>query len=94
MVVLLVLLVVAGAVAFRTTTPDERAMFLERSVVVLRQVQGLVAESNRQLAPYHDILRARTRWPLATVTIAGSDGGRGPVVRGVRLRGTGKRDAR
>jgi membrane associated rhomboid family serine protease len=70
-IALVVVLIVVGVVVFRTTSPDERARFLELAVVFLRQVRSLIAESNRQLTPYYDVLRERTRWPVATFALAG-----------------------
>jgi len=63
-----VLLVVVVAVAYRLTTPEDRQRFLQRAIVVLRE---LIAEGRLQYAdlePFRAALRART--PIVILTPA------------------------
>jgi membrane associated rhomboid family serine protease len=60
----LVLLVVVTAVAYRLTTPDERQRYLERAIVVLRELIADAREHYAGLEPFRAALRARTPYVI------------------------------
>jgi membrane associated rhomboid family serine protease len=63
------LLMVGVGVAYRVTTPDERARLLKKIVALLRQLQKADAAARVQCKPFHEALCARTRWPLAAAAL-------------------------
>jgi rhomboid protease GluP len=71
--VFLVLLVLAVlvAVAFRATTPEERKRFLHAADHALGRVADEVERVHRATRPFRDALGARTRWVLLTPTVIG-----------------------
>ena len=62
----LVLLLIAGFFGYRVTTPQERARLADAALVLLQRARETLLRERAALAPFHETLRARTRWALIT----------------------------
>ena len=62
----LVLLLIAGFFGYRVTTPQERARLADAALVLLQRARETLLRERAALVPFHETLRARTRWALVT----------------------------
>ena len=62
----LVLLLIAGFFGYRVTTPQERARLADAALVLLQRGRKTLLRERAALVPFHETLRARTRWALVT----------------------------
>src|SRR3989442_13490028 len=65
-VVFLLFLLTVLVVAFRASTPEQRARFSQTGLTAIRRVKEAATRRRPDLAAFQDALRARTRWTLVT----------------------------
>jgi membrane associated rhomboid family serine protease len=69
-VAFLVLLLIAGFFGYRVTTPQERARMADAALVFAGRARQAALREHAALGPYHEALRARTRFALVTPALA------------------------
>jgi len=68
---MLILLLVVGGLAYRCTTPDDRARLAEHTVATLKDARKIAAKKRLESQPFRDSLNTRSRWPIATAALIG-----------------------
>lgn len=66
----IIFLVIAGSIAYRVTTPEERARYLQMVLNEARQARDAAARSRVKCEPFYAALRARMARPLVTFALA------------------------
>ena len=66
---MLILLVVVVGLAYRCTTPDDRARLLEHTVATLKDARKIAAKKRLESQPFRDSLNTRSRWPVVTAAL-------------------------
>src|SRR5205823_6097950 len=65
-VVFLLFLLTVLVVAFRASTPEQRARFSQTGLTAIRRVKEAATRRRPDLAAFQDALRARTQWTVVT----------------------------
>ncbi|PYQ75573.1 MAG: hypothetical protein DMG04_06850 [Acidobacteria bacterium] len=64
-----VVFIVIAALAFKASTPEERLRLIRALRGLLLNARAVAARNLEECRPFHDALRARVRWPIATLAI-------------------------
>ena len=65
-VVFLLFLLTVLVIAFRASTPEQRARFSQTGLTAIRRVKEAATRRRPDLAAFQDALRARTQWTVVT----------------------------
>jgi len=66
---MVILLLVVGGLAYRCTTPEDRARLVEHSVATLKDARKIAGKKRLESQPFRDALNTRSRWPIVTAAL-------------------------
>jgi rhomboid protease GluP len=70
---LIIFLAIVLGVAYRATSPEDRARLLQAALPYLQQLKEGAAQGRAASKPFHDALRQQTRWALVTPALAATN---------------------